>query len=90
VAVAGLLLIGASMVTYSLTRFGGGALEGFADLTFDRFNFWHCPYEGCGSARVFQFGLGITIVGAVFAYRYDSTLGAVLRWVRHGRDEPKR
>src|SRR5437588_480548 len=40
------------MVSFSLrTRFGEGALDGFAHLTFDRFNFWNCSFRGCGSAE---------------------------------------
>jgi hypothetical protein len=86
VATLGLLLmLGGSAVFAIRTDYGRYGTDDFTRLVFDPEYFQYSGFRGSFGIRVFQLGLLMAIVGGVFAYWYDATLGAVGTWVRQGQ-----
>ena len=88
VAVIGVVMMIGGMVGYAIDRhyfpYNASPLYGYFDMVFDRQLFSARNFSNATEVHAFQRGGILTIVGGVFAYLYDYTLGALIRWIRNG------
>jgi hypothetical protein len=81
-AMFGVIVMIVGIVGYAIDNtpyaYGAGRLDGFFDLVFDRLNFSESGFEHHAEIHAFQRGGILTVVGSVFAYLYDYTLGALI------------
>ncbi|MFC3552496.1 hypothetical protein ACFOLC_15940 [Lysobacter cavernae] len=74
VFVVGLVLIGGAYITFELQH----SYSSFAKAVFDR------PGRYIGYKTATYLGISFAVAGLFFSVLYDSTLGRVIAWVRHG------
>ena len=88
VAVIGVIMIIVGIVGYAIDNdpfdYNAGPLQGFFDQVFDRSSFSDNGFQHHTEIHAFQRGAILTLVGCIFAYLYDYTLGALFRWIRNG------
>lgn len=85
IATFGVFMMIVGIVGYAIdNNYDAGGLDGFIDLVFDRLNFSESGFEHHAEIHAFQRGGILTVVGSVFAYLYDYTLGALIQWIRNG------
>jgi hypothetical protein len=91
VALAGLLTLVGAVASFAFENwsrywYSSSALSLLGDLLVRVFDEWPIGRGGGqrGDVHAFRIGLVMLVFGGVFAYLYNYTLGALVRWVRGG------